>query len=678
MDVSFTNVLEGARQYFQGLPVPSTGAATSVEHNLHATSSSTSTASSTSTTTHDHGAPSQPTQSTQSTSTAAIGGSGSSNTSSGNSNGNTSGSTSNIQESNRYATDVRPTSSMESSNTVAGSSFWNPHVEPPYPPQPTRVEVPDTRPGDEGTAMEPSSSSSSNGITLTEMQPSNHQSSSSGAVVAVTSNLPQRPSPAPSSASLSASASSSNDHNRHHHSSHLPPNSSSHLHQMQPPQPPLSPAPVYQQLNNVSMASFSAVEMLASSSTVTYQTASNNDRQAQPIVAQRTQYYPRYHHPDITKCAPAPYSQASIYQSANVAQPSNTVQQPSTRPTPIEQNAAMSSGLQEHRSPEQQRVSVNYGSNVPPAQSPLGGSIVYGSGSSSSVSSQSYRSAGQHQQQTHRLTAAPASCVSDRSHNTEGPHSSTSSSPPIISSRQITTGSSSSHIPPQSQNLPGHIPSPHLTSASSMHQQQHQQSSPLQPQQQQQQQQHTASASRRSVIVVLVVDVVVLLVVLVHRRRDESLAATDATTFERLPRGNNAVSASRATVAATAVSSRVQLAQRACISVSPSYTVAAQQLPATLADLPATATAFKVDAALVSAAGQLSTVSVDGDCRLRDEKPLRTTATVFVSFLPEEPAGELSREQLLLPAESLSRPIVRHATDTGAAADGVPRHARQQ
>jgi len=445
MDVSFTNVLEGARQYFQGLPVPSTGAATSVEHNLHATSSSTSSASSTSTTTHDHGAPSQPTQSTQSTSTSAGGSSGSNSSgSAGNSNGN-SGSASNIQESSRYvaADVVRPTSSMESSNAVAGSSFWNPHVEP-YPPQPTRVEVPDTRPGDEGATMEPSSSSSSNSITLTEMQPSNHQSSSSSAVV--TSNLPQRP----SSASLS-SASSSNDHSRHHHPPHLPPNSSSHLHQMQPPQPPLSPAPVYQQLNNVSMASFSAVEMLASSSTATYQTASNNDRQAQPIVAQRTQYYPRYHHPDITKCAPAPYSQASIYQSANVAQPSNTAQQPSTRPTPIEQNA-MSSGVQEHRSPEQQRLSVNYGSNVPPAQSPLGGSIVYGS--SSSVSSQSYRSAGQHQQQTHRLAGAPASCISDRSHGTEGPHSSTSSSPPIVSSRQITAGSSSSHIPPQSQNLP--------------------------------------------------------------------------------------------------------------------------------------------------------------------------------------------------------------------------------
>jgi len=473
MDVSFTNVLEGARQYFQGLPVPSTGgAATSVDHNLHSTSS-TNTALSTSATTHDHDAPSQSTQSTQSISTSA----------------NNSSSNSNVQESNCYSADIRPSSSVENSNATAGSSFWNPHVEP-YAPQPIRVEVPDTRPGDEGSAMEPSSSSSGP-VTLTEMQPSNYQSSSSS-VAASSSNFSQRPPPT-SSSSTSSTTSSSSDHN-HHHQSHLSTsNSSSHLHQMQPPQPPHSPGPVYQQLNNVSRTSFNAAEMLASSSShsaSTYQTA-NNDRQSQPIVAQRTQYYPRYHHPDITKCAPAPYSQSSIYQSANVAQPSNMVQQPSTRPTPVEQNnTATSSNVvtQGHCPPEQQRIPGTYGNNMPLAQSPLGGSAVYGSSSSSS---QSYRSTSQYQQQAHRLATLN---VSDRSHSSDGLHSSTacSSSSQAISPRQSGLGSSSSnHIPSQSQsqNLPGHIPSPHLPSAAtSVHYHQHQQ-------QQQQQQQQTTTAT---------------------------------------------------------------------------------------------------------------------------------------------------------------------------------------
>ncbi|XP_018365392.1 PREDICTED: mucin-5AC-like [Trachymyrmex cornetzi] len=495
MDVSFTNVLEGARQYFQGLPVPSTGsgAATSVDHNLHSTSS-TNPASSTSATTHDHDAPSQPTQSTQSISTSA---------------NSSSSSNSNVQESNRYPADVRPSSSVESSNATAGSSFWNPHVEP-YAPQPTRVEVPDTRPGDEGSSMEPSSSSGT--VTLTEMQPSNYQfSSSSSSAAASSSNFSQRP---PLTSSSSSTTSSSSDHNHHHHQSHLSTlNSSSHLHQMQPPQPPHSPGPVYQQLSNVSRTSFSAAEMLASSSShsaSTYQ-AANNDRQSQPIVAQRTQYYPRYHHPDITKCAPAPYSQSSIYQSANVAQPPSMVQQPSTRPTPIEQsNTTASSNVvtQGHCPPEQQRIPGTYGNNMPLAQSSLNGSSVYGSGSSSS-SSQSYRPTNQYQQQAHRLTASTLS-VNDRSHSSDGLHSSTaacSSSSQAVSPRQPGPGSSSSnHIPlqSQSQNLPGHIPSPHLPSAATSvhyhHQQQqqqqqqhHQQSSSLQQQQQQQQQQQHPS-----------------------------------------------------------------------------------------------------------------------------------------------------------------------------------------
>ncbi|XP_014469975.1 PREDICTED: uncharacterized protein LOC106741985 [Dinoponera quadriceps] len=411
MDVSFTNVLEGARQYFQGLPVPSTGGgAASVDHSL-ATS-----ASSTSATTHDHGASSQPMAAA-----SASGGSG---------NG--------IQESSRYPTDVRP-SSVEGGAT-SSSAFWNPHVEP-YPPQPTKVEVPDTRPGDEGAAMEPSSSSS---VTLTEMQPSNHQSSSSSSSATASSNFSQRP--------PTSSASSSGEH-------HHPPSSTQHM------QPPHSPGPVYQQLNNVSRTSFTAAEMLASSHTPTYQTA--NDRQSQPIVAQRTQYYPRYHHPDITKSAPAPFSQSSIYQSANVALASTSaIQQPSTRPTPVEQSNAQS-----HCAPE--RLPGTYG-NVPPSQSPLGGSAVYdsSSSSSSSSSSQSYRM-GQHHQS---IRLAASASVSDRSQHSSVAASSSSSSSyisspicttnPSVSTRQL-GGSSSGHIP-SSQNLPGHIPSSHH------HPQQHQ------------------------------------------------------------------------------------------------------------------------------------------------------------------------------------------------------------
>lgn len=471
MDVSFTNVLEGARQYFQGLPVPSTGGGAATSVDLHATSS-TNSASSTSTTTHDHDA-SQPTQSNS--------------TSVNSSNG------SSVQESNRYPIDVRPSLSVESSNAASGSSFWNPHVEP-YPPQPTKVEVSDTRPGDESSAMEPSSSSSGT-VTLTEMQPSNHQSSSSSSAVASivgsSTNFSQRSPPA--SSSSSSSTPSSSDHNHHHQLHTSTSNVSSHLHQMQPPQPPHSPGPVYQQLNSVSRSSFNTAEMLASSSShsvSTYQTASNNDRPSQPIVVQRTQYYPRYHHPDITKCAPAPYSQSSIYQSANVAQPSSTVQQPSTRPTPMEQNNASPSGIvaQGHCPPEQQRVPGTYGSNVPSVQNPLGGSTVYGSGSSSSSSSsQNYRSASQYQQQAHRLATASASSLNDRSHSSDGPHSSTvpfSSSSTVSPRQPAAINSSSSYIPSQSQsqNLPGHIPSPSAASSVHHQQQQQQQSSPLQQQ----------------------------------------------------------------------------------------------------------------------------------------------------------------------------------------------------
>ncbi|KAG7208131.1 hypothetical protein KM043_009702 [Ampulex compressa] len=380
MDVSFTNVLEGARQYFQGLPVPSTGAATtSADHNL--APSSTSSGSSTSAA-HDHGtatsvAPPPPAAPPPQTTAAS----------------------SADQEASRYPTEVRP-ASVES-GAASSSGFWNPPVEP-YPPQPTRVEVPDTRPGDEGSGLEPTSSSS---VTLTEMQPSGHRSN------------PQKQSSAerhPATAS-----------------------NSPRLHQMQPPQQPHSPGPVYQQLNNVTRTSFSTAEMLATSHQPTYQTASDRQSQAAtPVVAQRTQYYPRYHHPDITKSAPVPFSQSSIYQSANVAPTSSgNVPQTSTRPTPVEQSNV-------GHSQQEQRVPSSYG---PVGQCQNSGSAAY-----ASSTSPNYRPVGQHQQ------GSRANPVERPLHNSEGSHSSCPSSSPSCSTSPHVSGLHNPHA-----SSPHHAPSPH-------------------------------------------------------------------------------------------------------------------------------------------------------------------------------------------------------------------------
>ncbi|XP_076640572.1 uncharacterized protein LOC143352155 [Colletes latitarsis] len=398
MDVSFTNVLEGARQYFQGLPVPSTGGATvSADHNL---ATSTSSASSTSAS-HDHGfassvAPSSPAPSAPSAPSSLSLPPQSAPSSSSN------------EESNRYPGDVRP-SSVD--NGVAGSSYWSPSVEP-YPPQPTRVEVPDTRP-DEASSIElTASSSSSNTITLTEMQPSSGRSSQKQ---------------------------SSNDHQHRSQPTTTVSEASSHLHQMQPPQqPPVSPGPVYQQLNTVSRTSFSTAEILASSHQTTYQTATDQPPQSNPsVVAQRNQYYPRYHHPDITKSASAPFAQNSVYQSANVvAAPSGNVQ-PVTRSTPVEQpNVVSSEGLA-----QEQRVPSSYSNAPPPTSVPS----IYGS-----PSPQSYRAL-QHQPPS-RLGSSSNNPVADRSHSSR-----VSSSPSCSSARH----GSLSHIPSSSsssQNLPAHIP----------------------------------------------------------------------------------------------------------------------------------------------------------------------------------------------------------------------------
>ncbi|XP_076277840.1 uncharacterized protein LOC143207871 [Lasioglossum baleicum] len=473
MDVSFTNVLEGARQFFQGLPVPSTGgAAASADHNL---ATSTSTASSTSAS-HDHGTaspspaapPAPPAPPPLSLPSQSASGSS-------NSNSNSSSNATNDPETSRYPnSDVRP-SSAETGGASSSNSFWSPSVEP-YPPQPTRVEVPDTRPGDDGSSME-ASSSSSNTITLTEMQPSSNRASAS--------NFPPK-----QSSSLSSSSSLSKEHPQPTTTTSTD-TSSPHLHQMQPPQQPTSPGPVYQQLNTVSRTSFSTAEILASSHQTSYQTA--NERQPPPnasVVAQRTQYYPRYHHPDITKSAPVPFSQNSIYQSASVpAVTSLGNVQPATRPTPMEQPHVSSVTGQGHGL--EQRVPSSYGNPAAPTSA----ASIYGS-----PSTQSYRPL-QHQPQNR---SSSSSNPTDRPLHAERSHSSRVSSSPSCSSVNPCSprhGGSLSHIPSpssassSSQNLPAHIPSSHLPSAAgnaAAHrtQQQQPQQSSTQMQHQQQLQQH--------------------------------------------------------------------------------------------------------------------------------------------------------------------------------------------
>ncbi|XP_012152963.2 uncharacterized protein LOC100877383 isoform X2 [Megachile rotundata] len=460
MDVSFTNVLEGARQYFQGLPVPSTGgAAASAEHNL-ATSTSSSSSTSTS---HEHGTassvapPSPAPPAPQAPPPLSLPSQSNPASSSNNSNSTSSSGNSNSidQETSRYLSDVRPSSVDNAASS--SNSFWSPSVEP-YPPQPTRVEVPDTRPGDESPSME--ASSSSNIITLTEMQPSSSRSSSS---------FVQKQS--------SSSSSSSNDlHHRSQPTTTATAPSSPRLHQMQPPQQPHSPAPVYQQLNPVSRTSFSTAEILASTHQSTYQTASDRQPQSSaPVVAQRTQYYPRYHHPDITKSAPVPFSQNSIYQSSNVAASSAGGMQPTTRTTPVEQsNVGSVSG--QGRTPEQ-RVASSYG-NIPASSA----ATNYGP-------SQNYR-VPQHQQQQSRSGSSSNSHL-DRSHPTRVSSSPSCSSANPCSPRHA---GNASHIPSSSsssfQNLPAHIPTSHLPPAGTVHPQHH----PQQQQQQSSQMQHQLSS----------------------------------------------------------------------------------------------------------------------------------------------------------------------------------------
>lgn len=385
MDVSYTNVLEVSRQYFQGLPVPSTADATLTENVT--TSTSTSFDNGTSTT-------------YSSTTTPAVA---------------STPATNNISENQRY-------SESKLEETGSSSSYWNPpgpnELRPvePYPPQLTRVEVPDTRP--EESAMEPGHGSS----TLIEMQPSKQRSTE------------QKQEP---SSTVQAS-----EH----------PILSPQLHQMQPPNSH-SPAPVYQQLSSVTRTPYSSADSLASHTTYQGERASPSAS----IVAQRVQYYPRYHHPDIRKSAPVPFSQNSMYQPNNVppsASPSGTVP---IRPASAEQGNSVSIPPSSHHQQDQQRVPEAYS----PAQSLVGGSSVYGTSPQNHHPS-TYLGA---QRRIGSSNLTGLGVQHSDGHSSSSSSSSVNPCSPRLGSSSTTAGSSS-HIP-SPHNMPAHIPSPHLPSGSS-------------------------------------------------------------------------------------------------------------------------------------------------------------------------------------------------------------------
>ncbi|XP_046409637.1 uncharacterized protein LOC124174469 isoform X2 [Neodiprion fabricii] len=381
MDVSFTNVLEGARQYFQGLPVPSTAGTTSSTENI-ATSTSSS---------YGHGDV-----------TASVSGPTSSSTIAAVSR-EAPGAQQRVELGSRGPEDRQDASQV-------GNSYWNPHgpVEP-YPPQPTRVEVPDTRPTD-GTCVSLEAPAGS----LTEMQPASKQAY---------------------------------DHAAAHSSS---PSSSSpaQLHQLQPPKACSTP-PVYQQLNTVSRTPYStAADMLPAHSS--YQ-AVERAPPSPAMVAPRTQYYPRYHHPEITKSTPLPMTQSSTYQSANAVPSSGVVQQSVTRSSPAEQSCALppGPGAQSH-------VHESRDLRSPALRG-------HGSGYPNSVQAN-----GAHQQHaaaqgyTVRNAVIPTSNQQQQRHQLQQPGSAASSSAagnPAAHQVAVHGNNAHTHIP-SPHNLPQHIPSP--------------------------------------------------------------------------------------------------------------------------------------------------------------------------------------------------------------------------
>lgn len=268
MDVSFTNVLEGARQYFQGIPAPSTAGGTPTTDSNLATSTSSS---------YSHGEVTASAAGPTPSATLA------------NSVGGLSRNISRVPDEPHTANHpgnnnaAAAVAAAAAAAAASNNSYWN----PPGPVKPTRVEVPDTRPTDGScVALEVPGA----GSTLTEMQPAKK--------LAYTASSPK------------------------------------HLHQLQPAKTASSP-PVYQQLNTVSRTS-----AYPTASEAVYQPTTERAAQSPAMVAPRTQYYPRYHHPDITKSTPLPQTQSSTYQSANAVPGSGVLQQPATRPSPVEQGFA--------------------------------------------------------------------------------------------------------------------------------------------------------------------------------------------------------------------------------------------------------------------------------------------------------------------------------------------------
>ncbi|XP_063994123.1 mucin-12 [Diachasmimorpha longicaudata] len=271
MDVSFTNVLEGARQYFQGLPAPST--ASQSDNRIY---------------------DEQPTLPQTSENSPAI----------------------DSRPESRY-NDTSKIDNSRDDNSIS-DSYWSTSNElrtiEPYPPQPTRVEVPDTRPDETGDR------SGSPTTSLTEMQP------------------PSRPQ-------------STNRQLTEHHRN---PSPKSH-----------SPPPVYQQLSSVTRPTSyrSTTDMLNTTNHTTYQ---STERPPGAPVAQRPQYYPRYHHPDITKSAPVPFSQNSIYQAPTPQTSINPTTTGSSRANSLEDNGRGSQLDTSHTVPSTSTSVYSTGGYRPP------------------------------------------------------------------------------------------------------------------------------------------------------------------------------------------------------------------------------------------------------------------------------------------------------------------------
>ncbi|XP_043272335.1 pneumococcal serine-rich repeat protein isoform X3 [Venturia canescens] len=512
MDVSFTNVLEGARQYFQGLPAPSTSGSSG--STLTSTTTTTtpptpppplpqpvalSSSSSSSlpeshvipSSSQDHGQPAGTTSKSGCSLPASESSSSSATTTTTTTATTTAATTTTTTTTTSGTNSLLVRSSLsndkpEYEDAHASSSYWNSSsVNPgmrsmvePYAPQPTRVEVPDTRP--------PESQGETNLTTtchsLTEMQTSIQQR------LNAQKQLRQQ------QASLTEGTTTADAIYGNNMISRNSPN----LHQMQPaPKRAQSPPPIYQQLNNVSRPassssisnSYTTSEILNSHAAL-YQVSENRTTNVPIVAAQRTQYYPRYHHPDITKSTPVPFTQSTNYHSGAppLATSLSSTHQPTTiRPSTVESS---NSPISRQRT-QRENNSSEYPCTLPTPNH--GGSMSAYPISGLSQNIGNYRGSSSHSQQSrtsnltghhlsehyrhqHHHHQTPDQQIGGASHpssldgSNSGHTSSSVPSSPVMSASANTCspryGNPTGHIPSPHNNHPGHIPSPHLPTAS--------------------------------------------------------------------------------------------------------------------------------------------------------------------------------------------------------------------